>query len=138
MRVSYLGSICWLWILISDWISLLTFRQRFFIFKYAVEIVMESIRKPSELLDTNSSVSTMCFRHLFAPAVCRCFKNKTLKIYMVQNKKNDSSVPSQVSRNICCCMQSKELTPPPSVSGSFNFELSQKSFYTLKSQSIKL
>lgn len=43
--------------------------QSFFIFKYAVELVKESIRKPSELLDTNSSVSTMCFLHLFAAAV---------------------------------------------------------------------
>jgi hypothetical protein len=36
-----------------------------------VEIVIESKRKPSELPETNSSVSTMCFRHLFFAAVCK-------------------------------------------------------------------
>ena len=55
----------------SAWISLPMLTHRFFIFEYAVEMVMGSIRKPSELLDKNSSVSNMCFRHLFFAAVCK-------------------------------------------------------------------
>uniref|UniRef100_A0A0A9CVY0 Uncharacterized protein n=1 Tax=Arundo donax TaxID=35708 RepID=A0A0A9CVY0_ARUDO len=44
-----------------------------FIFRYAAEIVIASVRRLSLLLDMNSSVSIICLLHLFAAAVCKWF-----------------------------------------------------------------
>lgn len=74
----------------SACISLLIFMHKFFIFKYAVEIATGSI-KPSELFDTNSSVSPMCARHLFVAAVYRTLRKNghLVSIYNINNSENN-------------------------------------------------
>ena len=67
----HLGSIFWLWILMSAWISRLMLMHSIFILRYAADIVIGSVRRLSLLLDKNSSVSIICLLHLLAAAFCK-------------------------------------------------------------------